>query len=191
MKDRSSAEARTRSSASDFFSYDALILERSLTAPQEFIEIYDRHAPQIYRYALIRLGDELVDEAVVRIFLKAFRRRSSFSSRSRTVRTWLYGIASGVISSYRRQETRRYRAMAQDSSMHSADDACMVRRIAKTLGALPQKQRDAYLLVTWAPLSLTEAAQALEIPTARLQTRFNQACRRMAAELTVAPREAP
>lgn len=191
MKDRSSTEVRTRSNASDCFSYDASIFERSLTAPQVFIEIYDRHAPQIYRYALIRLGDELVDEAVVRIFLKAFRRRGSFSSRSCTVHTWLYGIATGVISSYRRQEIRRYRAMAQDSSIHSTDDACTVRRIAKTLGALSQNQRDAYLLVAWAPLSLTEAAQALGIPTSRLQTRFDRACQRIAAALTVEAREVP
>lgn len=191
MKDRSSTEVRSRSNASDCFSYDASIFERSLTAPQAFMEIYDRHAAQIYRYALLRLGDELVDEALVRIFLKAFRRRSSFSSHSCAVHAWLYGIANGVISSYRRQETMRYRAMAHDESIHSADDAWTVQRVAKTLGALSQKQRDAYLLVAWTPLSLTEAAQALGIPTARLQTRFDRACQRMSATLTAEAREAP
>ncbi|MFJ9968445.1 RNA polymerase sigma factor [Streptomyces avermitilis] len=185
MKERSSTEVCSRSIRSDSFSHDSSIFERSLTDPQEFVEIYDRYASQIYRYALLRLGDELVDEAVARIFLTAFRRRSFYSSRLWTVRTWLYGITNGVISSYRRQEIMRYRTMAHDESMHFTGDAWTVRRIATTLGALPRKQRDAYLLVAWGSLSLTEAAQALGIPTTQLQTRFDRASQRMAAALTV------
>lgn len=167
---------------------DSALLRRSIADPVLFLELYDRHAPDIYRYVARRLGEELVDEVMVRVFLRAFRRRRSFCSNSAgNVRQWLYGIVSGVLARYRREEVRRYRMPAAADAPsgtpagHEGGQAALLRRVTAVLAGLSRKQREALLLVAWAGLSPHEAAQALHIPVARLQSRIDYACRSVAA----------
>jgi RNA polymerase sigma-70 factor (ECF subfamily) len=147
-------------------SSDHLLVGHSLVDPNTFIELYERYAPGVHRYAVLRLGEDLVDEVVVRTFLKAFRRRHLFLSRPVSFRAWIYGIASRVISSYPRAETDRLRAAGRHSGIAA-------------LHVLRKKERDALLLVTWARLPMPEAAQALGVSTERLGRRLDLALRRI------------
>lgn len=145
---------------------DRSTVERSLADPKVFIELYDRYAPGIHQYAFLRVGEDLVDEVVVRTFLKAFRRRRSFVSRPLSFRAWLYGIEGRVISSYARAEADRCRAVDQELRVSGL---CNLRR----------KERDAFLLMAWGRLPLSEAAQALGVSTERMEMRLDRALQRI------------
>jgi RNA polymerase sigma-70 factor (ECF subfamily) len=137
-----------------------LLVGRSLVDPNVFIELYDRYAPGVHHYALLRLGEDLVDEVVVRTFL----------TRPMSFRAWIYGIAGRVISSYPCAETDRFRAAGRDSGIAA-------------LHALRKRERDALLLVAWARLPMPEAAQALGVSTERLGRRLDRALQRIACHM--------
>ncbi|MGI5380681.1 RNA polymerase sigma factor [Streptomyces sp. CA-251387] len=145
---------------------DSLTVKHSLIHPAVFINLYDHYAPGVYRYAFLRVGGDLADEVVVRSFLKAFRQRRLFSSRSISFQAWIYGIASRVISSYPHAEAKRFRTMSQELG-------------TTALYSLGSRERDAFLLMTWGRLPLSEAAQALGMSTERLERRLDRTLQRI------------
>lgn len=149
---------------------DHVTVEHSLLDPWAFIDLYDRYAPGLHRYASLRVGEDLADEVVVRTFLKAFRRRRSFVAQPVSFRAWMYGIAGRVISSYPRAGAERCRAMGQDSRTAAL---CTLRR----------KERDALLLMVWGQLPPSEAAQALDVSTERLERRLDRALQRITCRI--------
>src|SRR4051812_40387912 len=88
---------------------DAAVIAASRAVPERFAAIFDRHAAHIHRYLSRRLGGDAVDDLVAETFLIAFRGRERYDPGWRGARPWLYGIATNLISRYRRDEARRYR----------------------------------------------------------------------------------
>ena len=92
---------------------DATVFARSVREPQRFAAIYDRYFGEVYRYVSGRLGRDVADDLAAETFLIAFRKRDRFDPVRGSVRPWLYGIATTLIGQHRREETRRYRALAR------------------------------------------------------------------------------
>ncbi|WP_306291576.1 RNA polymerase sigma factor [Microbispora sp. GKU 823] len=92
---------------------DAGLIEASLTAPERFAGVFDRHADEIHAYAGRRLGPEHADDVTAETFLVAFRKRHRYDTSRPDARPWLYGIAGNLISGHRRSEVRRLRALAR------------------------------------------------------------------------------
>jgi DNA-directed RNA polymerase specialized sigma24 family protein len=88
---------------------DATVIERSLTEPDRFALVFDRHAPHIHRYLARRVGQQAADDLVAETFLTAFRKRTRYDPSHPDARPWLYGIATNLVSQHRREEIRRYR----------------------------------------------------------------------------------
>ncbi|GAA2152257.1 RNA polymerase sigma factor [Actinomadura napierensis] len=97
---------------------DADVITAARRNPERFADLFDRHYAQIHRYVDRRLGADAADDIAAETFLIAFRRRAAFDTAHASARPWLYGIATRLISRHRRDELRRYRAMAR---MHTAD----------------------------------------------------------------------
>ncbi|MFD9902925.1 RNA polymerase sigma factor [Streptomyces sp. NPDC059063] len=161
---------------------DAVLIERSLVEPELFAEVYDRRAPEVYRYALRRLGEDLADDVVAETFVKAFRSRHRYDPDRCGARPWLYGIAGRVIAKHWRVEVRQYRT---PTAPHGACRSWQ----AAALGGLPRRQREVLLLIAWEGLSVQEVAHALRIPVRRVQlaedrarSRIAGACDRMVGE---------
>jgi Sigma-70 region 2 len=57
---------------------DSAAIRASLTEPERFAPLFDRHAPVIYRYLARRAGIEVADDLTAETFLAAFRRRDSY-----------------------------------------------------------------------------------------------------------------
>jgi hypothetical protein len=70
---------------------DAEIIGRSCAEPEQFAELFDRHAPLIHRYAARRVGREAADDLVADTFLAAFGKRRQYDRRHPDARPWLYG----------------------------------------------------------------------------------------------------
>ncbi|MEL5956594.1 RNA polymerase sigma factor [Streptomyces sp. NPDC047917] len=178
---------------------DAEVIAQSLEEPEIFAGLYDRHAPDIHRYAARRLGEGAADDITADTFLIAFRTRRRFDRSRRSARPWLYGIAANLIGKHRRSEERGLRALArtgQDPVAASWSDRCDDRiaaraPLAAALAALSPGDRHVLLLVAWADLGYQEVAQALGIPLGTVRSRLNRARRRVRAALSTDPSFTP
>ena len=177
---------------------DATVIARSLDDPEQFATVFRRHAPDIHRYAVRRLGPDAAEDVVAETFLTAFRLRSRYQRDRPDARPWLYGIATNLVSRHRRAEVRQYRALARTGvdpvteSFTDRADARLTasgesRRLAAALAKLPAVHRDALLLVAWGDLSYEEAAVALGVPVGTVRSRLSRARARLRQALGEAP----
>jgi RNA polymerase sigma factor (sigma-70 family) len=165
---------------------DAELIELSRHEPEEFTELFRRHAPCIQRYVTRRVGPDVADDIVAETFLLAFRHRDRYDQDRTDARPWLYGICTNLIGRHRRAEVRQYRALAKtgadpvtESFTDRVDErvsAGMARReIAAALARLSAELRDTLLLAAWSDLSYEEIAAALGVPVGTVRSRLNRA----------------
>jgi RNA polymerase sigma-70 factor (ECF subfamily) len=172
---------------------DADAIAGSVTEPERFAVIFERHAPHIKRYLARRLDRANVDDLVAETFLTAFDRRHRYDPTRPDARPWLYGIATRVLAQHRREEERAYR-LRQAALARSADPgdgghadrvvtevaaAALRGQLVAALADLPARYRDVLLLVAWEDLNYDEVAAALSIPPGTVASRLNRARRRL------------
>ncbi|WP_241834688.1 RNA polymerase sigma factor [Pseudofrankia asymbiotica] len=169
-------------------------MTRSVEAPTDFAELFDRHAPTIHRYLARRAGRQVADDLVASTFLVAFERRASYDPERPDSRPWLYGIASNLLSRFHRDEERMLRAYARtgvdptgDDGMERAldrvDAAAAGRALAAAVAELSPADRDVLLLFAWASLSYAEIAEAVGVPLGTVRSRLNRARRHLRSAL--------
>ena len=169
---------------------DAALIERSRQAPEAFAEVYDRYAPQIYRFVARRMGDHAAEDIVAETFLAAFRRRDRYDLAHEDARPWLYGIAVNLIGKHRRSEVRMWRALGRaaaepvaDGDAEEADDRLAARQsrpgLAAAIAELAPADRHVLLLVAWAGFSYEEVAVALRVPVGTVRSRLSRARRKV------------
>ncbi|MBO2439157.1 RNA polymerase sigma factor [Actinomadura nitritigenes] len=171
---------------------DADIITAARRDPERFADLFDRHYRDIHRYVDRRLGADAADDIAAETFLIAFRRRAVFDPAHTSARPWLYGIATRLISRHRRDELRRYKAMARmrtadvveshESSVASAVDAASFG-LSPALARLRHGDRDVLLLVALAELSYPEVAEALGIAYGTVCSRLSRARKQVRAAL--------
>jgi len=107
--------------------------ENDGAAVEDFAAIYERYFVEIYRYIAGRLGRDVADDLAAETFLVAYRKRDRLDPARGHVRPWLYGIATILVGQHRRQETRRYRALARAGGrMPGAADRLERREMRRT-----------------------------------------------------------
>lgn len=164
---------------------DAALIEQSWAEPERFAMVFDRHADEIHRFVLRRLGPQVAMDIVAEVFLVAFRNRQRYDLRRVDARPWLYGIAIRLVRGYRRMESRRIRALARVEVPRAAEpfeEQVTARvaaqqlhpRLAEVLARLSGADRDLLLLVAWADLSYEEVAQALDVPLGTVRSRLHR-----------------
>jgi RNA polymerase sigma-70 factor, ECF subfamily len=150
--------------------------------------MFREHAPRILDYARHR-GATLVEaeDVVSEVFIVLTRRLDDAPAE---VLPWLYGVARKVLGNQLRSKRRRLalnqrseeRAMsagpadAQAYSMTARDVL-----IRKGLSMLPEKDREALLLVAWDGLRYEEAARSLGCTRTAFAQRLCRARRRLLA----------
>jgi len=165
---------------------DAEVIQLSRHEPQAFEILFRRHAGHIQRYVVRRLGADAADDLVAETFLRAFRQRDRYDMTRADARPWLYGIATNLIGSHRRAETRQYRALARtgidpvsepftDRVDAAVSASAANKKLAAALAGLPAAHRDTLLLVAWGDLSYEEAAAALGVPVGTVRSRLSRA----------------
>jgi RNA polymerase sigma factor (sigma-70 family) len=180
---------------------DSELIARSVTEPEAFAVLFDRHASAVHRYLGRRVG-ELADDLLSETFLIGFRRRADYRAERVEVRPWLIGIATNLVHGHVRSEQRRYRALARaaaEPADHGADpgegtdrlDAQAMRGpLAAALAGLKGRDRDVLLLFAWGQLSYDEIAAVLDVPVGTVRSRLNRARRQTRAALgTTSPFE--
>jgi RNA polymerase sigma-70 factor (ECF subfamily) len=172
---------------------DASVIVTSLTEPERFAEIFDRHFATVFRFAERRIGRDQAAEVASETFARAFAKRGSFRPEAVDALPWLLGIASRVILHERRRLARYLAAVERASGqirtvdlervLGSADrrldapaDWARMRAALLTLG---DTDRELLLLVAWDELSYEEAAAVLELPLGTVRSKLHRAKARL------------
>jgi RNA polymerase sigma-70 factor (ECF subfamily) len=184
---------------------DAVLIASSITAPERFGEIYERHVSEIHRYLARRVGTALADDLAAETFLVAFGSRHRYDRAAEKALPWLFGIATNLLRRHSRTERAQYRSLARigvdptatgtetdhaDAVAAAVTASSTVRDLGGVLARLSVRERDVLLLIVWGELSYEETAAALGIPIGTVRSRLNRARRRLHAALTPAsPRD--
>ncbi|MBO9625566.1 MAG: sigma-70 family RNA polymerase sigma factor [Microbacterium sp.] len=173
-------------------STDSEIIQRSLTQPAAFAELFDRHARAVNAFATYRVGRHAAEDVLSETFLVAFRRRADFDLAAESASPWLLGIASRLIRRHRAVEAKHWRSFvasapgADHSSLGGLDEAMSrvdaereVATLKGRIAALAPKDRETLLLYAWQGLSYEEIAAALGVPVGTVRSRLNRVRRRL------------
>ncbi|UUV32678.1 RNA polymerase sigma factor [Amycolatopsis roodepoortensis] len=169
---------------------DAELIARSVTGPEWFSAIFDRHAAHIHRYLVRRIGPTAAEDALGEAFLVAFRKRAGYDTERRDARPWLYGIATNLVAQRRREEAKELKLReALGPPSHEEGHAervaeqvtaeAMGKLLDSALAELADGDRDALTLFAGEGLSYEEVASALGIPLGTVRSRLNRARRKV------------
>src|SRR5688572_28803597 len=159
-----------------------------------FREIYERHAPAVFRFLLNLLGDRAAaDEATQETFVRAHGRLKAMREADKLL-PWLFGIARNVCFEARRAFARSRRDVPEDElDERTADspnpEALLLRReadelLSRALQRIPEERRAALLLQMDHGLPYAEIAQILEWSVAKVKIEIHRARLKLRAELS-------
>jgi len=162
---------------------DAPAQESSSVAPRSgirlrFEQVYDEYFDFVWR-SVRRLGvsSATAEDVVQEVFVTVHRRLHTFEGRS-SLKTWLFGVALGIVRNHRRAAKRRRvglsasrvtlslevdgRAQAEQPSVR-VEKAEAVRILYSILEQLEDDKREVFVLVELEQLSASQVAEVLAI----------------------------
>ncbi len=152
-------------------------------------EVYDRHAGELYGYALRALGDAGAAEDLVQdVFLRAWQRAYAYRADRGPVRGWLFGIARRLVADEaRRVATRPAPRSDLDALTGGRNEIARAEQrivLLEALSRLGDHHRQVLILVAVRGQSLAETAEALRVPVGTVKSRLFYALKalRVAAE---------
>ena len=166
---------------------DSVVIAASISDPERFGIVFDRHATALFRYLVRRVGVDQADPLLGDVFRVAFERRSTYDFRRPDARPWLYGIATNLLAHHRRGEARRVRAMGRllggqppledpsEAAVSAIDAESLWSRVAHAITELPDSERDCLVLFVWEELSYDQIAVAMGVPVGTVRSRLNRA----------------
>jgi RNA polymerase sigma-70 factor (ECF subfamily) len=178
-------------------SLSALLDEYARGPGSRFDELYRRGGPRVRRL-LMRLGADpaLADDLTQETFLRIHRARGSFVPGAAAM-PWMFAIARNAFRDHLRRETvrsahgaetglgRDRRGLAPADTL--GDEALAARELAsvvkETLASLPLEQREAFILVRFEGLSVSEVSAVVGASESSVKTRAFRAYEALRAAL--------
>lgn len=169
---------------------------------QAFAELVRRHSRAVYNFVLRQLRDANLSEDVTQeVFLRVVQRASEFKHEAR-FSTWLYSITRNLcVDHLRRLTHRRHASLDAPRSGVDPEASPLVEQIADThprastersaqatqmqtslleaLHALPDDQREVFLLREIANLPFKEIAEVTDTPENTVKSRMRYALDRL------------
>ena len=139
-----------------------------------FERLYEKHAPDVYRYALVVLRNQADAEDVTQTtFLNAYRAFER-GERPRAPQNWLIAIAHNVCRQRFRQSQRRPNEVELNEelaeSMMEDDEAVSAEDIRRALGHLAFNQRAALVMRELEGRSYQEISEILGVSVSAVET---------------------
>jgi RNA polymerase sigma-70 factor (ECF subfamily) len=160
--------------------------------PRAFEALMRRHRTPVFSFLLRLTGDRArAEDLLQETFLKVVKAAAGWEERAR-FSTWLYTISRNLAvdesrrAAFRRTETLdassgadppvREQAAADDAAPDRAADAALLRpRLEAALAALPEEQREVFLLREHAGLPFREIAVVTGVPENTVKSRMRYA----------------
>jgi RNA polymerase sigma-70 factor (ECF subfamily) len=158
-----------------------------------FDELYRRGAPRVRGFLLRLSGDaSLADDLAQEAFVRIHRSRGSFAPGAAAL-PWMFAIARNAFLDHTRKEQVRRAAretLAQPREAPSdtrGDEVTAAREMLEvvraTLDGLPMLQREAFILIRFEGLSVSEAAEVLGATETAVKVRAFRAYEALRAAL--------
>lgn len=151
-----------------------------------FAVVYDALAPRLQAMLLRRVRDrEQVKDLLQKTFLQMHRARGAFVAGA-AVFPWAYTIARRLLANELRDRRRTIDTTWDDAALVAAvapddgpDHHLAAREVAKrfgaALGAMPESQRQAFVLLKLDGLTIAEAAEVAGVTETALKLRAHRA----------------
>lgn len=146
--------------------------------------LVERHYDRLlgYLYRLLNGNRDLAEDLVQETFMRVMRSIDRYTY-PRPFKAWLYSIATNLARNhYDRAETRRVTGSDDEIATLTSGDPTIeddlahqvdVARIVETLGALPEHQREVIILRYYEECSLSDIADALNLPVGTVKSRLS------------------
>jgi RNA polymerase sigma-70 factor (ECF subfamily) len=159
---------------------------------EDFEQIFSSCYEQVRRFAARRVAPDAVQDVVADTFLIAWRRRKE---RKGDALPWLFGIARRVAATQQRSNTRRValreRLHAEVTRATEGEaDRSVDPQLELALLSLPERDREALVLVVWDELDHRTAASVMGCSTGALTVRLHRARRHLARLLSTTQAQA-
>jgi RNA polymerase sigma-70 factor (ECF subfamily) len=172
---------------------DVALTARASSGDQAaFRQIYDRHAPAVFRFLCHLVGDRAAaDEATQETFVRAHTRLRLMREGDKLL-PWLLGIARNVFLESCRRNRRTEPVDDHELEDQVVDavnpEALLLRReadevLAKALLVVPEERRAALLLLMDHGLAYAEIAEILDWSLAKVKVEIHRARLKLRSEL--------
>ena len=174
---------------------ESLMLNYTQGDADAFEVLYQRHKGPLYRFVLRQCGPQFVDDLFQDIWIKVIKSRMSYRVKA-TFRTWLYHIARNrIIDHYRRQNIRP--VDNNQDSLASISDSSHIQpenqlekndrheRLIQAITALPDEQKEAFLLREEAGLTVEEIALTTGVSYETTKSRLRYANQKLRQYLEI------
>ena len=144
-----------------------------------FHELYERYAPDVYRFALWLSGSPTeADDIASETFVRAWT--SSSKIRTETIKAYLFTIARNLFLQQQRRQKRQvaldYAAQKTGSGPHNfVEDRLALAQVLQQLQDLPESERTALVLRVYHELPYAEIARVLEISVSAAKVKVHRA----------------
>jgi RNA polymerase sigma factor (sigma-70 family) len=170
---------------------DSKVVRASIEDPQCFETVFDRHHRVIWRYLARVGGRDSADDLAGEVFTIAFAKRDCYDPERGSVRSWLYGIASNLLKTQWRSESRQALALKRtasqvpdtSSSMDVVNDRMVAQGelgdVLKAFWDLSVSDREIITLFVWEQLTYVEIAAVLGVELGTVRSRLARARARL------------
>jgi len=136
---------------------------------QAFARLYEEYFTKIYRYVVVRIGNEMEAEDITQqVFLKALQSIGSFKWKGTPFSAWLYRIAHNQLVDYLRKTKRRTAVSIDEVTLAGDGDPqgevekkLDLKQLSGALQHLTESQRTVISLRFTSELSTAEVARIM------------------------------
>jgi RNA polymerase sigma-70 factor, ECF subfamily len=145
-------------------------------------ELHDRHASELWRFAMRRTRDRQLSEDIVQeVLLRAWKDPSLGQRDQAAARAWLFTASRNLIIDRWRSGASRYEQRMDDPPEECADDVSsgVLDRwlIAEALACLPTEQRSVINAAYYEGRSIADISARLRSPVGTVKSRLHYGLR--------------
>lgn len=158
---------------------------------QAFAELYKRYGRQMYRffYRMLWRDAGRAEDFTQELFIRIIERPGAYDA-ARPFVIWLYTLSHNLCKNeYRRQARTAVhlaRAPLQNESIspaEHADQQLMEQQLREAIDALPEAQRQCFILRYQEELPVLEISEILACPEGTVKSRLHHAVQKIAADM--------
>jgi RNA polymerase sigma-70 factor (ECF subfamily) len=161
-----------------------------------FAELYETHAPRLYRYFLPRVSGhaQIAEDLTEEVFVRVLERFNQYEDRGLPFGAWLFRIAHNLLIDSRRRAPRQPHVGLDEceeidspAALGSLDQALDHHELSEAMKRLTAEQQRVIRLRFLEGMTIADTAQTMgktEESVKKLQARALHAMRRMLAEPT-------